>query len=160
MANGIFFCYRMPRMNKTVYAKRHTNLSWAICSTLMCICFPIGLIAIFVALKSKRAWRDDRPESAGDLADMAKTIALIAILFSMIIICIFVALIASGYFYEFLEYIGVMKPSQVAKLMQEQGETKVEEIPADLDTRTDEPEYYYDYETITIVNGKGNVEDQ
>jgi len=148
-------------MNKTVIAKRQTNLSWAICSTLMCICFPIGLIALFVALKSKRAWKDDRPESAGDLADMAKTIALISILFSMIILCIFVALIASGYFYQFLEYIGVMKKSEVAKLMQEQGETKVEEIPDDIDTATDEPEYYYDYdyETVTI-KVPGNVADQ
>jgi len=75
----------MPRLNKTVYAKRQTNLAWAICATLMCICFPIGLVAVFVALKSKRAWRDNRPETAGDMGDMAKTIALVAILFSVVI---------------------------------------------------------------------------
>lgn len=54
-----------------------------------------------------------------------------------------------------------MKKSEVAKLMQEQGETKVEEIPDDIDTATDEPEYYYDYdyETVTI-KVPGNVADQ
>lgn len=131
----------------------------------MCICFPIGLIAIFVALKSKRAWRDDRPESAGDLADMAKTIALIAILFSIILICIFVALVVSGIFYKILnEHLGVMKKSDYLRLMQGQGEHKIEDIPADIDNATDEPEYYYDYETITVTVKKesnaGGVADQ
>ena len=91
----------------------------------MCICFPIGLIAIFVALKSKRAWRDDRPESGGDLADMAKTLALIGILCSIIVICMIIALVASGYFYRFLHYLGVIDEGTMQRLLTAQGEEQV-----------------------------------
>ncbi|XP_067951659.1 uncharacterized protein [Watersipora subatra] len=136
----------MPRLSKTVYTKRQTNLSWAVCSTLMCICFPIGLIAVLVALKSGRAWKDDRPETAGDLADMAKTLALIAILCSIISICIFVALLASGYFYQVLYNLGLMRKETMDVLVVAQGEDAVEP-PKE---KEPEYEYYYYYETIEV----------
>lgn len=144
----------MPRLNKTVYTKRQTNLSWAICSTLMCICFPIGLGAVLVALKSKKAWKDDRPESAGDLADMAKTISLVAVLLSIVVICIFTALLASGYFYKFLYSWNLISKSKLDDLVNSQGEGPAEVfIDADRDDAnptTTESEYYYYYENEPV----------
>lgn len=134
----------MTKFNKTVIAKRQTNLSWAICSTLMCICFPIGLVALFVALKSKRAWRQDRPETAGDMADMAKTIALIGILCSIIVLCMFAALVASGYFYRLLHFIGAMDEGKMQDLLRAQGEDQV------LIEKDDDYEFYTDVEYINV----------
>lgn len=131
----------MTKFSKTVIAKRQTNLSWAICSTLMCICFPIGLVALMVALKSKRAWQQDRPETAGDMADMAKTIALIGILCSVIVLCMFTALVVSGRFYRFLQYVGVMKEGTMQNLLKDQGEDQVE-LPEE------KADYYYYYEYV------------
>lgn len=150
----------MPRLNKTVFTKRQTNLSWAICSTLMCICFPIGLVAVLVALKSKRAWRDDRPETAGDMADMAKTIALIAILFSTITICIGTALVASGHFYQLLNSAGLMSHETMQKLIVSQGEERVDIEPTNGPTTEAEYYYYYDNVPVTEKPDKPEVKEQ
>lgn len=139
----------MPRLNKTVFTKRQTNLSWAICSMLMC--FPIGLVAVLVALKSKRAWRDDRPETAGDMADMAKTIALTAILFSTMAICIFTALLASGHFYWFLNSVDLISHSTMQKLITLKGEEPVDPASKKESDATTESEYYYYYDNVPVT---------
>lgn len=104
---------------------------------------------MLVALKSKRAWRDDRPETAGDMADMAKTIALIAILFSTVIICIFTALLVSGHFYQVLNSAHLMSDSTMHRLITSQGEEPV--ASEKKDPSTTESEYYYYYDNVPVT---------
>lgn len=141
----------MGGRHKTVFVKRKSNLSWAICSTLLCICFPIGLVAIFVALRAKKAWKEDRPETAGDMADMAKTIALIGILCSVIVFCAVVALLASGYFFRGLHHFGLMNEDTLQNLLQKQGEDIV-------DVHKENNDFYYindvDYENVPVTDSQ------
>ena len=83
------------------------------------------------------------------MADMAKTIALIGILGSIIVIITVIALLSSGYLLQFLYKTHVISKDQMERWVQAQGEEKPSDVakPIENDYRYETEYEWYEFTT-------------